>query len=46
MAPTPTEASTHDLEDSSSSGETSDDESQGSVELDKNFGFIKRVDKG
>ena len=31
--PTPAEASTHDLEDSSSSGETSDDESHGSVEL-------------
>ena len=31
--PTPAEASTHDLEDSSSSGATSDDESNGSVEL-------------
>ena len=31
--PTPAEASTHDLEDSSSSGGSSDDESQGSVEL-------------
>ena len=30
---TPAQASTHDLEDSSSSGETSDDELQGSVEL-------------
>ena len=31
--PTPAEASTHDLEDSSSSDATSDDESNGSVEL-------------
>ena len=31
--PTPAEASTHDVEESSSSSEASDDESQGSVEL-------------